>query len=53
MRVFDARSGQALTYGPQERAAVMAEVDLFLTCLVAEQEVWPGDDLLAPLLRQV
>lgn len=25
VRVFDARSGQALTYGPQERAAVMAE----------------------------
>lgn len=53
VRVFDARSGQALTYGPQERAAVMAEADLFLTCLVAEQEVWPGDDLLAPLFRQV
>lgn len=53
VRVFDARSGQALTDGPQERAVVMAEVDLFLTCLVAEQEVWPGDGPLAPLLRQV
>jgi len=38
VRVFDARSGQAPTYAPQERAAVMAEVDLSLTCLVADQE---------------
>ncbi|MDN3028636.1 hypothetical protein [Streptomyces sp. S.PB5] len=50
MRAVDA-AGQVITYGPKERAAVLAEVDLFLTSLVTEQEFWPGDGLLPPLHR--
>ncbi|WP_330327866.1 hypothetical protein [Streptomyces pseudovenezuelae] len=46
-------AGQDITYGPQERAAVLAKIDLFLTGLVAEQAFWPGDGLLPPLFRQV
>ncbi|MEU6375490.1 hypothetical protein [Streptomyces sp. NPDC046909] len=48
VRAVDA-AGQVITYGPQERAAVLAEADLFLTGLVTEQKFWPGDDLLPPL----
>ncbi|MEU5323434.1 hypothetical protein AB0G67_42785 [Streptomyces sp. NPDC021056] len=50
VRAFDA-VGQFITYGPQERAAVLAEVDMFLTALVAQREFWPGDGLLPPLYR--
>lgn len=46
-------AGQDTTYGPQERAAVLAQVDMFLTALVAEQAFWPGDGLLPPIFRQV
>ncbi|MCQ8833824.1 hypothetical protein [Streptomyces malaysiensis] len=52
VRAFDAAADEFITYGPQERAAVLAEVDRFLACLVAEQEIWPGDGLLPPLFRQ-
>lgn len=45
-------AGQSLTYGPTERAAVLAEIDRFLACLVAEQDLWPGDGLLLPLFLQ-
>ncbi|MCX5328048.1 hypothetical protein [Streptomyces sp. NBC_00140] len=51
VRAFDAATDQVITYGPQERAAVLAQVDIFLTGLVAEQEFWPGDGLLLPLYR--
>lgn len=37
VRVFDAASDQVIAYGPQERAAVLAEIGKFLTSLVAEQ----------------
>ncbi|WP_328349108.1 hypothetical protein OG800_49075 [Streptomyces sp. NBC_00445] len=53
VRAFDPAADQFITYGPQERAAVLAEVDMLLTGLVAEQEFWPGDGLLPPLFRQV
>ncbi|MFI0511169.1 hypothetical protein ACH3Y9_12490 [Streptomyces sp. WSLK1-5] len=46
-------AGQDITYGPQERAAVLAKIDVFLTALVAERAFWPGDGLLPPLFRQV
>lgn len=48
MRTLNTGSGQTLTYGPKERAAVLAEIDRFLACLVAEQDLWPGDGLLPP-----
>jgi hypothetical protein len=52
VRAFDAAADQFITYGPKERAAVLAEVDMFLACLVAEQDLWPGDGLLPPLSHQ-
>ncbi|MGW7208459.1 hypothetical protein [Streptomyces sp. NPDC054837] len=51
VRAFDAAADQVITYGPQERAAVLAEVDMFLTGLVAERQFWPGEGLLPPLFR--
>ncbi|WP_328876808.1 hypothetical protein [Streptomyces sp. NBC_00299] len=45
-------AGQTLTYGPKERAAVLAEIDTYLACLVAEQDLWPGDNLLPPLFHR-
>ncbi|WP_406190888.1 hypothetical protein OG331_50485 [Streptomyces sp. NBC_01017] len=51
VRTLDTAAGQSLTYGPKERAAVLAEIDTYLACLVAEQDLWPGDDLLPPLFR--
>ncbi|MFF5481032.1 hypothetical protein ACFY5C_27425 [Streptomyces sp. NPDC012935] len=44
--------GQTLTYGPKERAAVLAEIGTYLACLVAEQDLWPGGNLLTPLFPQ-
>ncbi|KUN57269.1 hypothetical protein AQJ46_47995 [Streptomyces canus] len=52
VRAFDAGADELITYGPNERAAVLAEIDTFLTCLVAEQDLWPGDGLLPPLFQQ-
>ncbi|WP_370251595.1 hypothetical protein [Streptomyces sp. V4I8] len=52
VRTSDAAAGQSTTYGPTERAAVLAEVDAYLACLVAEQDLWPGDGLLSPLIHQ-
>ncbi|SNX88501.1 hypothetical protein SAMN06272735_8953 [Streptomyces sp. TLI_55] len=52
VRVVDAASNQVIIYGPQERAAVLAEVDKFLTGLVAERAFWPGDGLLPPIFQQ-
>jgi hypothetical protein len=52
VRAFDAAAGEFIAYGPAERAAVLAEVDTFLACLVVEQDLWPGDGLLAPLCRR-
>ncbi|WP_236067199.1 hypothetical protein [Streptomyces brasiliscabiei] len=49
VRTFDAAADQTTTYGPDDRAAVLAEIDIFLAGLVAEQELWPGDGLLPPL----
>ncbi|MEN1889730.1 hypothetical protein [Streptomyces mirabilis] len=53
VRAFDAAADEFIAHGPAERAAVLAEVDVFLACLVAEQEFWPGEGLLAPLCRRV
>ncbi|WP_307532352.1 hypothetical protein [Streptomyces umbrinus] len=53
VRAFDAVAGEFIAYGPAERAAVLAEVGTFLTCLVAEQDLWPGDGLLPSLTRPV
>ncbi|MFC8660757.1 hypothetical protein [Streptomyces sp. NPDC057199] len=49
VRAFDTAAGRFITYGPKERAAVLAEVDKFLAGLVAERDLWPGDGLLPPL----
>ncbi|WP_020124536.1 hypothetical protein [Streptomyces canus] len=52
VRAFDAAAGEFIDYGPEERAAALAKVGAFLASLVSEQEFWPGDGLLPPLLRQ-
>ncbi|MEU1598441.1 hypothetical protein ABZ468_37920 [Streptomyces sp. NPDC005708] len=51
VRVYDAATDDFITYGPTECTAVLAEVDAVLASLVAEQELWPGDGLVAPLTR--
>lgn len=48
-----AAASQTLTYGPKERETVLAEIDTYLACLVAEQALWPGDGLLPALFQQV
>nr|WTC14309.1 hypothetical protein OHA15_41520 [Streptomyces anthocyanicus] len=53
VRAFDAAADEFIVYGAPERAAVLAEVDVFLASLVAEQDLWPGDGLLTPLARRV
>ncbi|MGW4274336.1 hypothetical protein ACWEGQ_18685 [Streptomyces seoulensis] len=53
VRAFDAAADEFIVYGAAERAAVLAEVDVFLAGLVAEQDLWPGDGLFAPLARRV
>ncbi|WP_234333604.1 hypothetical protein [Streptomyces viridochromogenes] len=52
VRAFDAAANEFITYGPTERAAVLAEVDMFLACLIAEKDLWPGDGLLPPIFPQ-
>jgi hypothetical protein len=52
VRAFDSAADQFIAYGPTERAAVLAEVGTFLAPLVAEQALWPGDDLLSPLCQR-
>ncbi|MFD5074533.1 hypothetical protein [Streptomyces sp. NPDC058371] len=52
VRAFDAAADEFIDYGPEERAAALAEVGAFLAGLVAEQDLWPGDGLLAPLARR-
>ncbi|MGW7258669.1 hypothetical protein [Streptomyces sp. NPDC054834] len=51
VRAFDPAAGGLLVYGPQDRAEVLAEVDLFLTGIAAERPLWPGDGLLPPLTQ--
>ncbi|WP_405914573.1 hypothetical protein [Streptomyces sp. NBC_00728] len=51
VRAFDAAADEFIDYGPAARAAALAEVGGFLSSLVAEQELWPGDGLLTPLAR--
>ncbi|MGW3421582.1 hypothetical protein [Streptomyces phaeochromogenes] len=53
VRTFDAAAGEFIAYGPAERATVLAEVGVFLTCLVAERDLRPGDGLLPSLTRPV
>ncbi|MEU9545581.1 hypothetical protein [Streptomyces mirabilis] len=53
VRTYDAAADEFIAYGPAERAAVLAQVDTFLACLVAEQEFWPGEGLLPPLCQRV
>ncbi|MFI7406935.1 hypothetical protein ACIBW9_41860 [Streptomyces sp. NPDC049541] len=49
VRAYDAAADDFIAYGPTDRAAVLAEIDKFLTSLVAEQDLWPGDGLLPPI----
>lgn len=49
VRAYDAAADDFIDYGPTDRAAVLTEVDTFLTGLVAEQKLWPGDGLLSPI----
>ncbi|WP_327187936.1 hypothetical protein [Streptomyces sp. NBC_01334] len=52
VRAFDAATDEFIDYGPEERAAALAEVGTLLASLVADQDLWPGDGLLAPLARR-
>ncbi|MGF0174502.1 hypothetical protein ACQF36_29575 [Streptomyces sp. Marseille-Q5077] len=52
VRTLDTAAGHTLTYGPKERAAVLAEIDTYLACIVAQQDLWPGAGLLPPLFDQ-
>jgi hypothetical protein len=49
VRAYDAVADEFIDYGPAARAAALAEVGVFLAGLVAEQDLWPGDGLRAPL----
>ncbi|MBO7935633.1 hypothetical protein JTP77_006635 [Streptomyces sp. S9] len=51
VRAYDAAAGDFITYGPTERAAVLADIRTLLAGLVTERDLWPGDGLLAPLTR--
>ncbi|OIJ88196.1 hypothetical protein BIV25_37380 [Streptomyces sp. MUSC 14] len=51
VRAYDAAADDFIVYGSAERAAVLTEVGTFLASLVTEQDLWPGDGLLAPLAR--
>ncbi|MET8453741.1 hypothetical protein [Streptomyces sp. NPDC005209] len=51
VRAYDAAADDFIAYGPTERAAVLAEVGTLLASLVAEQDLWSGDGLLAPIAR--
>lgn len=51
VRAYDAAAGDFITYGTTERDAVLADIHTLLAGLVAEQDLWPGDGLLAPLTR--
>ncbi|MFI6360755.1 hypothetical protein ACIBJF_51580 [Streptomyces sp. NPDC050743] len=53
VRAYDAVADDFLVYGDTERDAVLAEIGRYLTELVAEQALWPGDGLLPPLTDQV
>lgn len=52
VRAFDGAADEFIDYGPEARAAALAEVGTLLASLVAEQELWLGDGLLAPLTRR-
>ncbi|MFE1840718.1 hypothetical protein [Streptomyces sviceus] len=52
VRAFDAAADEFIAYGPNDRAAVLTEVDRFLAVLVAEQDFWPGDGLVPPHFHQ-
>ncbi|MGW0095558.1 hypothetical protein ACWDWS_42350 [Streptomyces sp. NPDC003328] len=52
VRAYGAANGDFITYGPTERTAVLDEINTYLTNLVAEQDLWPGDGLVAPLTRR-
>ncbi|GGX99847.1 hypothetical protein [Streptomyces fructofermentans] len=49
VRSYDQAADEFLAHGPTDRAQVLAKVDLFLTPLVAERQLWPGNGLLPPL----
>ncbi|MGW4951493.1 hypothetical protein [Streptomyces parvulus] len=49
VRAFDAVAGEFIDYGPRERAAALAEVEVFLASILVERDLWPGNGLLSPL----
>ncbi|MFE9769770.1 hypothetical protein ACFYPC_35500 [Streptomyces sp. NPDC005808] len=52
VRAYDAAADDFVVYAAPDRAAALAEVGMFLTKLVAERPLWPGDDLLPQLVDQ-
>ncbi|MDG9709748.1 hypothetical protein [Streptomyces sp. DH10] len=54
VRTFDAASGKLIDHGPAQRDEVLARIGGFLAGLVAERDLWPGDNLLpAPARDEV
>jgi hypothetical protein len=52
VRAYDAAADEFIDYGPEARAAALAKVSVFLASIVTEHDLWPGDGLLAPLVRR-
>ncbi|WNZ06206.1 hypothetical protein [Streptomyces sp. 11x1] len=54
VRTYDPAAGEPLDHGPTQRDEVLAQIGAFLADLVAERDLWPGDNLLpAPARDQV
>ncbi|MER7982427.1 hypothetical protein [Streptomyces sp. NPDC095817] len=49
VRIFDSTTGDSITHGQADRAAVLDEVQGILTAIKPERPLWPGDHLLPPL----
>jgi hypothetical protein len=49
VRIFDSTKGDFVTYGQDDRTAVLAEVRRILTSIKPERPLWPGDHLLPPV----
>lgn len=49
VRIFDSNEGDFVTYGQDDRMAVLADARKILTSIKPERPLWPGDHLLPPL----
>ncbi|GAQ65438.1 hypothetical protein ACKI16_30075 [Streptomyces scabiei] len=49
VRTLNPASGERVDHGPTQRDEVLTQIDAVLTSLVAERDLWPGDNLLPAL----